>query len=119
MIYLSHSASVARIERSEIRCGIDASWQSRITLRSIRATLTFSTGRCSYTSAWITGSSPVVTRNGRADRGSIKNCESLHALLLRYFKVLRHFGESFLAVEHAKGKIGIAARANASFAALA
>jgi hypothetical protein len=32
-------ASVARKERSEIRGGIDASWQSRITLRSIRATL--------------------------------------------------------------------------------
>jgi hypothetical protein len=42
----------------------------------------------------------------RADRRSIKNCESLHALLLRHFKVLRHFGESFLAMKHAKGKIG-------------
>jgi hypothetical protein len=48
----------------------------------------------------------VVTRNGAADRGSIKNCESLHALLLRHFKALRHFGESFLAVKHARGKIG-------------
>jgi hypothetical protein len=49
----------------------------------------------------------------------IKNCESLPALLLRYFKVLRHFGESFLAVKHARGKIGIAARPNAGFAASA
>jgi len=32
------SASVARMERSEIRGGVDASRQSRITLRSIRAT---------------------------------------------------------------------------------
>jgi hypothetical protein len=47
----------------------------------------------------------VVTRNGAADRGSIKNCESLHALLLGYFKALRHFGESFLAMKHARGKI--------------
>jgi hypothetical protein len=31
-------ASIARMERSEIRGGIDASRQSRITLRSIRAT---------------------------------------------------------------------------------
>jgi len=31
-------ASVARMERSEIRGGVDASWHSRITLRSIRAT---------------------------------------------------------------------------------
>jgi hypothetical protein len=52
------------MERSEIRGGIDASWQSRITLRSIRATLAFSTGRGSYTSTWTTGSSPVVTGNG-------------------------------------------------------
>jgi hypothetical protein len=33
------AATVARHERSEIRGGIDASWQSWITLRSIRATL--------------------------------------------------------------------------------
>jgi hypothetical protein len=46
----------------------------------------------------------VVTGNGAADRRSIKNCESLHALLLRHFKVLRHFGESFLAMKHAMGK---------------
>jgi hypothetical protein len=52
------------MERSEIRGGIDASRQSRITLRSIRATLSFSTGRCSYTSAWTTGPSQVATRNG-------------------------------------------------------
>jgi hypothetical protein len=32
------TAKVARMKRSEIRGGIDASWQSRITLRSIRAT---------------------------------------------------------------------------------
>jgi hypothetical protein len=32
-----HDEEVARMERSEIRGGIDASWQSRITLRSIRA----------------------------------------------------------------------------------
>jgi hypothetical protein len=31
-------ATVARMERSEIRGGIDASWRSRIALRSIRAT---------------------------------------------------------------------------------
>jgi hypothetical protein len=49
------------MERSETRGGIDASWQSQIMLRSIRATLAFSTGRGSYTSAWTTGSSPVVT----------------------------------------------------------
>ncbi len=50
---------------------------------------------------------------------SIKNCESLRALLLRHFKVLRHFSESFLAMKHAKRKIGIAARPNAGFAASA
>jgi hypothetical protein len=60
-----------------------------------------------------------VVRRERAGRRSIKNCESLHALLLRHFKVLRHFGESFLAVKHARGKIGIAARPNAGFAASA
>jgi hypothetical protein len=63
--------------------------------------------------------SASVARIERADRRSIKNCESLHALLLRHFKVLRHFGESFLAMKHAKGKIGIAARPNAGFAASA
>jgi hypothetical protein len=42
----------------------------------------------------------------QAGRRSIKNCESLHALLLGHFKVLRHFGESFLAMKHARGKIG-------------
>jgi hypothetical protein len=38
-------------------------------------------------------------------RQSIKNCESLPAFLLRYFKALRRFSESFLAMKHAKGKI--------------
>jgi hypothetical protein len=52
-------------------------------------------------------------------RRSIKNCESLHALLLRHFKVLRHFGESFLAMKHAKRKIGHCSPTNAGFAALA
>jgi hypothetical protein len=55
----------------------------------------------------------------RADRRSIKICESLHALLLRHFKALRHFGESFLAMKHARGKIGIVVRPNAGFAASA
>jgi hypothetical protein len=55
----------------------------------------------------------------RAERRSSKNCESLPALLLRHFKVLRHFGETFLAVKHAGGKIGIVVRPNAGFAASA
>jgi hypothetical protein len=60
------------MERSVIRGGIDASWQSRITLRSIRATaLTSSpprltrrsmlTGRMFGAAPWIAGSSPAMT----------------------------------------------------------
>jgi len=43
----------------------------------------------------------------------------LHALLLRHFKVLRHFSESFLAMKHAKRNIGHCSPANAGFAASA
>jgi hypothetical protein len=43
----------------------------------------------------------------------------LHALLLRHFKVLRHFSESFLAMKHAKRKIAHCSPTNAGFAALA
>jgi hypothetical protein len=43
----------------------------------------------------------------------------LRALLLRHFKVLRRFSESFLAMKHAKRKIGHCSPANAGFAASA
>jgi hypothetical protein len=49
----------------------------------------------------------------RADRRSIKNCESLHALLLR------HFSESFLAMKHVRSKIEECSPTNAGFAASA
>jgi hypothetical protein len=55
---------------------------------------------------WMPATSAGMTRIvERADRRSIKNCESLRALLLHHFKVLRRFGESFLAMKHARGKI--------------
>jgi hypothetical protein len=54
------SASIARMERSEIPGGIDASRQSRITLRSIRATeLKIASPRKQKT--WMAGSSPAMT----------------------------------------------------------
>jgi hypothetical protein len=58
----------------------------------------------------LSGQRPAVKpggdekQSGPAGR-SIKNCESLPALLLHHFKVLRRFGESFLAMKHARGKI--------------
>ena len=54
---------------------------------------TFLVSRDSRTSAWTTGSSPVMTRKRAGGRRSIKNCESFRGLLLRNFKLLRHFSD--------------------------